>query len=76
MAPTTTAESNIEMKDECHVSSFLEVLNDKKSTEKKSETPQKKEVSAMNLSSFFKPMCPEDKEKAVLNELEKVKQEI
>ena len=51
---------------------------DKKSCEKdaKKVEAQKKQNPGINLTKFFKPMLPEEKEKLLLNELAKVQQEL
>jgi hypothetical protein len=51
---------------------------EKKPTEstKKSEISKKPQNPAANLTKFFKPMQPEEKQKFLLNELEKVQLEI
>ena len=55
------------------------LINEKKSCEKdskKSEAAKKIPKPAFNLTRFFKPMQPEEKEKLLLSELAKVQQEL
>ncbi len=66
------AEASTEMREDMNDQG--RAVNDKKSSEKdiKKAEEKKKPNPGLNLTKFFKPMQPEEKEKLLLNELAKV----
>lgn len=75
---TEMAEENREEVGQFEAKEVKNLASEKKAGEstKKSDMSKKPPNPSLNLTKFFRPMQPEEKEKLLLNELAKVQQEL